>query len=266
MNILIPMAGAGSRFSQEGYTQHKPVIPTTLRRTGQKAPMVVAAVEDLPVDPQESDNNITFVVRDFHISDGVTKTISKYYDKAQYVSVNQLTQGQASTCLLARDYINTPEPLMVAACDNGMDLDTTEFQQAADKADALIFTFRNNEAVCAKPEAYGWVQTEGTKALGVSIKKPLSDNPTQDHAVVGTFWFRHGSDFVDAAETMIAANDRINDEFYVDQVFKYLINSGLNVHIFEIDRYLCWGTPNDYELYENTIEYWRNFLVEEKKR
>lgn len=266
MNILIPMAGAGSRFTQEGYTQHKPVIPTTLRRTGKKAPMVVAAAEDLPVSLQSDTNQLTFVVRDFHGTDGVTKTISAYYPRAQYITVDRLTEGQASTCLLAREQIDNDTPLMIAACDNGMDLNPDKFELAASDADALIFTFRQNESVCAKPQAYGWVRTEGSQAVGVSIKTPLSETPMEDHAIVGTFWFRHGHDFVAAADAMIAANDRINDEFYVDQVFKYLIDAGLNVRVIEIDRYLCWGTPTDYEVYENTIQYWKDFLTEEKAR
>lgn len=264
MNILIPMAGAGSRFVQEGYTQHKPVIPTTQRHMGVSVPMVVAAVSDLPVDANAPDCNLIFIVRDFHVTDGVTDAIRSYYPNAQFVIVDSLTDGQASTCLLARDLIDNECPLLIAACDNGMELPTNAFCNTSAKSDALIVTFRNNEAVCAKPQSYGWVRTEGDKALGVSIKAPISTTPMQDHAVVGTFWFRHGHHFVAAADTMIAANDRINDEFYVDQVFKYLINAGLDVSILECERYICWGTPNDYENYENTIGYWRDFLAKEQ--
>ena len=65
---------------------------------------------------------------------------------------------------------------------------------------------------------------------------------------------------------MIAANDRINGEFYVDQVFKHMLSAGLKVVVFEIDRYICWGTPEDYEIYEDTISYWKAFLDGEKIR
>ncbi len=91
------------------------------------------------------------------------------------------------------------------------------------------------------------------------MKKPISDDPINDHAIVATFWFRHGSDFVKCAEEMIAANDRINNEFYVDQSIKYCIKAGLSVKVFEIDRYIGWGTPADYENYEKTLEYWHRF-------
>ena len=85
----------------------------------------------------------------------------------------------------------------------------------------------------------------------------------EDHAVVASFWFKHGSDFVRCAKEMIKQNDRINNEFYVDQVLKYCLLSNLDVQIFEIERYLGWGTPVDYENYENTIHYWKSFVEKE---
>lgn len=264
MKILIPMAGAGSRFAEKGYTQHKPVIPTTDRRTGQKVPMVVAAVSDLPFDPKDPKNEIIFVVRDFHEKDGVTEEIKAHYPSAKFIVIDKLTEGQASTCLLARDFVDNDEPLLIAACDNGMALPKGEFEKLSAGADALLFSFRHNEAVCEKPQAYGWIKTKGIDVTGVSVKVPISETPMEDHAIVGTFWFCKGSDFVKAADAMIAANDRINGEFYVDQVFKYLVETGLKVQVLETDRYICWGTPNDYESYEKTIAYWRDYATKER--
>ena len=261
MNILLPMAGAGSRFADKGYTQSKPAVPTTNRRTGQKIPMVVAAVEDLPCNLSQV--TITFVIRDFHQRDGIPEIIKSHYPKAQFIVIDGLTEGQASTCLLARDSINNDQSLLIAACDNGMDIDHAKFTQLTRTSDALVFTFRHNEAVCARPQAYGWMQTDGDSVTGVSIKNPVSATPMNDHAVVGAFWFKKGRDFVAASEAMIAADDRIHNEFYVDQVFKYMIADGLTVRVLEVSRYICWGTPDDYESYENTLAYWKEFLDSE---
>ncbi len=266
MNILIPMAGAGSRFAEKGYKAHKPVIPTTNWRTGQKIPMVVAAVMDLPVDPNAPDNNIIFVVRDFHVTDGVCDEIKNHFPRARFIVVDKLTEGQACTCLLAKAFIDNDAPLFIAACDNGMICDRSAFDAMAQTSDSILFTFRNNSAVEEKPTAYGWVRTQGADVTGVSVKVPISDTPRNDHAIVGTFWFAHGHDFVTASETMIAANDRINGEFYVDQVFKYVVEAGQKARVFEIEKYLCWGTPTDYEAYEQTLTYWTDFQNEEKKR
>ena len=85
----------------------------------------------------------------------------------------------------------------------------------------------------------------------------------EDHAIVATFWFKHGSDFVKAAEKMIAENDRVNNEFYVDQVMKHCLDLGLDTRVFEIDRYIGWGTPKDYEEYQQTIQYWKEYTHSE---
>lgn len=260
MNIIIPMAGAGKRFADEGYTISKPAIPTIDRITGKELPMVVCAVKDLP-GVEKDGSNVTFIDRAFHKTDGVEEAILEHYPKASFITVENLTEGQACTCLLAKDKINNDEELLIAGCDNGMVFNAEKFEQEKKKADCLVFTYRHNEAVLEKPNAYGWMRIDSDNNIaGTSIKKAISDNPMEDHAVVATFWFKHGADFVKAAEKMISENDRINNEFYVDQVAKHILDLGLKARVFEIDRYICWGTPKDYEEYQATIRYWNKFV------
>lgn len=263
-NLLIPMAGAGSRFSHAGYTQPKPLIPVTDRHTGKNVPMVVAAVTDLLRSVREKVSNIIFIIQKAHLETGVDRQIGKYYPEAKFITVDYLTGGQAETCLLAKSLVNNSEHLLIGACDNGMDINVERFHQLQQTADAVIFTFRHNPAVLAGPEAYGWLRTAGDTVTGVSIKKPVSQQPMKDHAIVGTFWFRSGSEFVEAAEKMIARGERINNEFYVDQVFRNMLERGKNLKVFEVDRYICWGTPAEYELYQKTMAYWTCFLKEER--
>lgn len=263
MNVLIPMAGAGSRFTQAGYDLHKPIIPVSSHLAAKTVPMVVAAVEDLQLDLDAPSTRLIFVIRDFHAHDGVDRILLEWFPKARFIVIDKLTEGQADTCLLARDLIDNDEPLLIGACDNGVLFSFDKFRTASREADAIVFTFRDNEAVLQNPRAYGWIRVKGEQVTGVSIKVPISDTPMDDHAVVGTFWFKHGRDFVAAADAMIAAGDRINNEFYVDQVFKYLVNAGRDVRVLEVSRYICWGTPQDYEAYEQTISYWTEFVTEE---
>jgi dTDP-glucose pyrophosphorylase len=264
MNILIPMAGAGQRFADEGYKIHKPAIPTIDRRTGKEYPMVVCATMDLP-GVEADGNNVIYIDRDFHKRDGVETAIQEHYSMSKFITIDYLTQGQASTCLLAREYINSEEDLLIAGCDNGMVIDMNQFQQLTKEADVLVFTYRNNEAVCEKPNAYGWVKVdEENKITGLSIKKAISDTPMKDHAIVATFWFRKGSIFVEAAEKMIREEDRINNEFYVDQAIKHVLELGYDARVFEIERYIGWGTPTDYQNYTDTIHYWKEFVNSNK--
>ena len=266
MNILIPMAGAGSRFVEAGYTISKPAIPTYDKRTGKKLPMVVCATLDLP-EVKEEGSNVIYVDRDFHKTNGTESAILECFPKAKFITVDHLTEGQACTCMLAKEDINNDEPLLIAGCDNGMEINAEKFDKYADEADVLVFTYRHNEAVLANPNAYGWmIVDENDNITGTSIKKAISDNPMEDHAVVATFWFKKGSIFVEATEKMIAENDRINNEFYVDQVAKHVLDLGYKAKVFEINRYIGWGTPADYELYQKTFEYWNGFFEREHGR
>lgn len=264
MNIIIPMAGAGQRFSDAGYMVHKPLIPTTDRRSGKSYPMVVCAAVDLPgVEPEGG--NITFIDRSFHKADGLEQKIAGYFPKASFLTLGHLTEGQACTCLAAKEKINGKDGLLIAGCDNGMSYNEPMFWKLTQQCDVLVFTYRHSHTVLKNPDAYGWMYTDKENRItGLSIKKAISDMPMQDHAIVSTFWFRQGSYFVEAAEKMISENDRINGEFYVDETIRHAMDLGMDARIFEIDRYLGWGTPNDYEEYMATMQYWKEFVFSEK--
>ena len=258
--ILIPMAGAGQRFADAGYTVHKPAIMTVDRETGQEKPMVVCATKDLPGVAADG-SNVIYVDRTFHKTDGVEDTIGAWYPQAVFITVDHLTEGQACTCMLAESYLDPEEPLLIAGCDNGMDIDREAFEALTKECDCIVFTYRHNEAVLANPNAYGWMQTdEDGNIIGTSIKKAISDTPMEDPAVVATFWFRKARVFLEATKKMIVEEDRINGEFYVDQTVKHVLDLGYRAKIFDIDRYVGWGTPADYEGYQKTWKYFEAFM------
>ena len=259
--ILIPMAGAGQRFADAGYQVHKPAILTVDRRTGEEKPMVVCATADLP-DVAADGSNVIYVDRTFHKTDGVEDAIRSYYPKAKFITVDHLTEGQACTCMLAEEQLDPEKPLLIAGCDNGMDIDREVYDALTRDCDCIVFTYRHNEAVLANPNAYGWmIADEDGNITGTSIKKAISDTPMEDPAVVATFWFKKARVFLEATKKMIAENDRINGEFYVDQVAKHVLDLGYRAKIFDIDRYVGWGTPADYENYQKTWKYFKEFLT-----
>ena len=201
--VLIPMAGAGQRFAEAGYQVHKPAIMTIDRFDGHQKPMVVCATKDLP-GVRKDGSNVIYVDRTFHREDGVEDAIRQYYEKAQFITIDHLTQGQACTCMLAENYLNPKEPLLIAGCDNGMDIDVAAFQELTRDCDCIVFTYRHNEAVLSNPNAYGWMITDQEGNItGTSIKKAISDTPMEDPAVVATFWFREAGIFLEATEKMI---------------------------------------------------------------
>lgn len=247
MIAIIPMAGKGERFFNKGYLIPKPLISVD------GMPMVIKAVLDLPKTTGQ-----VFIVLKSHMEEyRVDEPIKAVLPEAQFVVLEHLTEGQASTCMFGLDLVDDNEDILISACDNGMIFDRKEFDLLKKEADVIVFSFRNNLTVVDKPSQYGWVRVFGkNKILDVSVKKPISNKPINDHAVVGAFWFRHKKIFKEATNKMIAEDRRINNEFYVDECINDAISLNYRVAVLEIDKYICWGTPSDYETYK----YWSSFF------
>lgn len=247
MIALIPLAGDGLRFKNEGYKVPKPLLKVSGK------PMVVEAAKALP-----SADEYIFICRYFHLTEYfLDQAIGDYFPDSLLISVDKVTEGQASTCLMAKEYINNEKPLVIGASDNGMIYDTQKFWEATEGADCVVFTFSGQRNVTENPKHYAYVTVDDKGwATKVSVKQPISANPKNDQTVIGAFYFKQGSYFVEAAEKMIAYNRRVNNEFYVDEVINVLIEEGYKVRPFQIDHYLCWGTPADYQTYK----YWESYF------
>jgi choline kinase len=244
---LIPMAGEGQRFKDVGYKIPKPLIEINNQK------MICRAADCLP----STDKNI-FICRKNHIDEAsIDQKLKQHYKNAEIVVVDYLTEGQACTCLLATEHLQDDDILTIGACDNAMVYDEDKFEKIlAGNADVIVWTFRNNPAVLQNPKMYGWVKTEKEQVTGVSVKIPISDSPMKDHAVIGAFTFKRAIDFIRESERMIAANSRVNGEFYVDEMINFCVEAGLNVKVFEVDSYICWGTPQDLDIYN----YWSKYF------
>ncbi len=246
---LIPMAGLGERFSREGYAVTKPLIPVSGK------PMVVQATGDLPL----SDQYLFVLRRDMPGLEPIQETLRDSFSNVQTLVLETLTDGQARTALHGWQSDSTLEeaegPLSIAACDNGALFQCALLQELLDDAatDVIVWVARGYPNAIRNPHMYGWVKCTDGLVTGVSVKSPLSD-PSHDPIITGTFTFRHGADFQRSVERMIAREGRINGEYYIDSCIEDAIALGLTVRIFEIDSYLCWGTPNDLR----TFEYWQS--------
>ena len=245
---LIPLAGRGSRFAKVGYKDPKPLIDVSGK------PMIIQAANSLPNSSMQ-----IFVTLQEHLDNyPLENTLKNEYINSKIVSIDEVTEGQAITCSLGLKDVDTNASLLIAATDNGMIYDKEKYQiLIEDKTvDAVIFTFKNHISSKNNPQMYGWVKTEDNSATGVSVKVPISDDPYNDHAIVGTFWFKKVEYFNKALKSLIAKDIRVNGEYYVDSLMGELIELGLNVRVFEVDDYICWGTPDDYE----TFVYWQSFF------
>lgn len=245
-SILIPMAGLGSRFTKEGYERPKALIEVSGR------PMVIQATRDLPDAPIHH-----FVLRQDmpHLDEILTK-LKTSFTGAEYTILDKVTEGQALTCLVGVEKLPLDQPVTISACDNGVIYNEELFQDLLqdDAVDVIVWVASGHAAAKYHPEMFGWVEVEEDGvATGVSVKKTLND-PRTDPMIVGTFTFKKASDYLEAARRLVARNERVNGEYYVDSLIYDAIKLGLNVKVFEIDAYIGWGTPDDLKTYN----YWQS--------
>lgn len=231
LNVLIPMAGAGSRFQQAGYTFPKPLIDV------EGKPMIQVVVENLNIDA-----NYIFVVQKEHREKYNLDTLLNLISpNCKVVEVDGLTEGAACTALLAKEHIDNDNPLFFANSDQFVEWDSTEFMYKMNETDAdggiVSFRATHPKWSFAKVDENGLVTEVAEK------------NPISDIATVGYYYWKHGSDFVKYAEEMIEKDIRVNNEFYVCPVFNQAIEAGKEIRTFDIPKMWGLGTPEDLKYY-----------------
>jgi HAD superfamily hydrolase (TIGR01509 family) len=236
MNVLIPMAGAGSRFQKAGYTFPKPLIEVNGK------PMIQVVVENLNIDAKH-----IFVVQKEHYDQyNLKHLLGLISPGCEIIQVEGMTEGAACTTLLAKEFIDNDQPLLYANSDQFLDWNSNEFMYSmvADEVDGgmLTFTATHPKWSFAKLDDDGFV-TE------VAEKKPISDVAT-----TGIYYWKHGSDYVKYAEQMIANNTRVNNEFYVCPVFNEAIKDDKKIKTFHFDGMWGIGTPEDLDYFNKFHE------------
>ena len=231
LNVLIPMAGAGSRFNKAGYTFPKPLIEV------RRKPMIQVVVENLNIKA-----NYIYVVQKEHREQyNLDALLSLITPGCKIVETVGMTEGAACTALLAKEHINSDSPLFFANSDQFVEWDSNEFMYKMNEtnADGGIVTF---EATHPK-WSFAKINEQGL-VTEVAEKKPISNIAT-----VGFYYWKQGSDFVKYAEQMIDKNIRVNNEFYVCPVFNQAIQDGKQIRTFNIGGMWGLGTPEDLDYY-----------------
>jgi dTDP-glucose pyrophosphorylase len=237
LNIVLPVAGRGSRFSDAGYAIPKPLIPIYGK------PMIQWVVENLrPTRP----HRFVFVALKEHLDCfGLQEVLVRVAPGSSVVPVTEVTQGAACTVLLAKQYIDSGSPLMIANTDQYVDMRVDDYLEAFDgsRADGYIMTFTANHP------KWSYVRFDGSGAVCEVVEKRV----VSSEATVGVYNYRRGSDFVRAAEAMIVDDKRVNGEFYVAPAYNELLKSGGKVGVFNIDSLGTGmhglGTPEDLDAF-----------------
>ena len=245
INIVIPMAGAGSRFVDAGYTVPKPFIDVC------GIVMIERVLENLKV----SNARFILIARDEHlVSENASFERLREKYNCEILTVDKLTEGAACTILLSCWLINNDDPVLLANSDQIVEMNIANFinDSIERKLDGSILTFPANHP------KWSYAKIDGNGHLVELREKEV----ISEYATVGLYYYQRGRDFVNSAIQMIANNDRVNNEFYTAPAYNYSVKNSLKIGIYNIEEIEMYGlgTPEDLDLY---IKHLKNLEVSE---
>jgi NDP-sugar pyrophosphorylase family protein len=239
LNIVIPMAGRGSRFREAGYTVPKPLIPV------RGVPMIQVVINNLR--PRRAHRFIFITLREILNQPGVESLLRSSTHNPEVIAIDEVTEGAACTVLLARRLIDNDDPLMIANCDQWVDVDINDYLKTLDEsgADGLIMT------MFADDPKWSYVKCDDAGRPCEVVEKQV----VSPYATVGIYNFRRGRDFVAAADSMIRHNRRVNNEFYVAPIYNEMLRSDGVIALHSVGRVgdgmYGLGTPEDLRNFES---------------
>lgn len=245
--LILPLAGRGSRFKKEGYQTSKPLLEVNGK------PMIIQAVNCLPTT-----TNKIFITLEKH---KINNLLKECYNNVKVFNIDKTTEGQACTCQIGLERANfdLEKPILISACDNGVYYNVEKYQQliSDENIDIIVWSFRNQQTSKYNPDMYAWLDVDENDYIKhVSCKKFIYDDPLKTHAIIGTMFFRKAKYFIDGLKENYKHKIKTNNEYYVDDVLNQNIKMGLKVKVFEVEHYICWGTPSDYKTYN----YWKKYF------
>jgi dTDP-glucose pyrophosphorylase len=237
LNIVVPMAGHGSRFASAGYTEPKPLI-----RMGGKT-MIEVVVNNLrPSTP----HRFIFVCQQAHVDRYALDAHLQHIAPGCTVwPIAGVTQGAACTVLLTKALIDNAQPLMIANCDQYVSTPIDDYlaKMQREPLAGLIMTMTANDP------KWSFIRLDSADRIVEVVEKKV----VSDEATVGIYNFAHGHDFVAAAEAMIAQDLRVNGEFYVAPTYNTLIAQGARLGYVNIGRDRAGmyglGVPDDLQYF-----------------
>lgn len=239
INILIPMAGAGSRFANAGFTDPKPLIPVHGKKMIEWA---LASFGELSSSPHVS---LIFVILQEHEQKykltGQLKTL--FGKKIQIIILDKIEPGQAATCLKASALINNYNQLIIYNCDTY----TTGNEQLlkiieSERPDGVIACFK------AKHPRYSYVRLDKAGYVTETKEKEVISNL----ATTGLYYFRRGRDFVTAAKKMVTEGETAKGEYFVAPVYNELLKSGKKIRTYLAEDNWVLGTPEELKVFKDS--------------
>ena len=222
INILIPMAGLGSRFVERGFKKIKPLIEID------GVPMIKKAIDSLNIN-----GNYIFILRSNENIKELKNYLLDYKPNCKIVDVNYLTEGSASSCYLAKELINNDNELLIANCDQYLEWDSNNFLKNTRERnlDCSLLTYESDDV----KNSFIKMDAKNEKAIQIREKENISNN-----ALVGVHYFKKGKYFTESYEEIYENKTKFKNEYYVSTVCDNMIQKNYNVGHFKLNRSEKW--------------------------
>lgn len=216
LNIVVPMAGRGSRFANAGYTLPKPLIPVHGK------PMIEVVTNNIRPNRE---HRFVYICLQEHIERyDLVNELNRIAPGCAIVPVDKVTEGAACTVLLAKEFIDNNDGMMIANSDQYVDIDINKYLESMKEYDGLIMTMTAND------NKWSFIKYDENGFVTLLREKEV----ISDEATVGIYNYKHGADFIHFAEQMINKNIRVNNEFYVAPVYNEMVEAGQKIVYFNI--------------------------------
>tara|TARA_B110000003_G_scaffold265455_1_gene291324 strand:+ start:1815 stop:2582 length:768 start_codon:yes stop_codon:yes gene_type:complete len=233
---IMPMAGLGKRFFKSSFNLPKPLIKI------QNKPMFIKAAKSMP----KSNLNIFICNKKLSKQYNIHKILSKEFGKKfKLITVKKTTKGQASTCMLAKKFLGKDDKIFIHSCDSLIKFNINKLKNNLTKYDGVIFTTKPNDNHVKNIKSFGWVSLKNKKIHKITCKKKASLSPKKDLVIIGTFAFQNKNIFLKLTNDLIRNKEKINNEYYLDMVFKIAIEKKYNIKNIKVSSYYSWGTPSE---------------------
>ncbi len=242
---IMPMAGLGKRFYESDFHLPKPLI------TINNKPMFIQAAKSMP----KSKLNIFICNKKLVEQHAIKKILSKEFkNKYRLVTVKRTTKGQANTCLLAKKFLKKNDKIFIHSCDSLIRFDSSNLKKDLSLFKGIIYITKPNAAHIKNIKSYGWVNLKNNKINKITCKKKASPNPKKDFVIIGTFAFQNKTTFLKLTREIIKNKQTINNEYYLDMVFKLAFENNIRIKSVKVKNYFSWGTPKELHIWKKKFE------------
>ena len=260
MQIVIPMSGFGERFRKAGYAVPKPLIPVDGK------PILAHVIDMFP-----GETDFLFICNQEHLDEpayAMAEQIRRYCPTGRIVGIEPHKHGPIWAVLQARKLIRPDDPVFVNYCDFTCYWDWADFKAFAAETGCAgaAPAYKGFHPHSLHGAAYAFIKESGGWLTDIQEKQPWTDNPIEEYASSGGYYFQSGALCLDAFDEVVARELTVNNEYYVSLACKVLAQRQLPVAVYELQHFMQWGTPHDLEEYLAWSRVFRRLAFDEARR